>query len=87
MSDQPTLRLKGAGHESPAVKDAIDGYGGDDPRLERVHRQRHQDLHQSLDELAADFIVQHPSRLLSTTTVMQLLEWSRGQTENPTLPK
>ena len=47
------------------------------------HKARHVELHRSVDELVADFI-RHTERLPSKTTVMELLEWSHGQTINPT---
>lgn len=46
------------------------------------HKQRHIELHQALDELVADF-VNHTEKLLSTTTVMELVQWSYQQTQNP----
>ena len=51
---------------------------------EAEHKSRHLELHDALDALLADFIG-HTERLPSETTVMELLEWSFGQTQNPTL--
>jgi hypothetical protein len=49
------------------------------------HRQRHIELHQALDELAADWIAQQPrGKLFSNTTIMELLQWSFEQTKEPT---
>jgi hypothetical protein len=47
------------------------------------HKARHVELHKSLDELLADFIG-HTGGLPSQTTVMELIEWSYQQTQNPT---
>ncbi len=47
------------------------------------HKARHQLLHRELDELLADFI-SHTKALPSKTTIMELVEWSHGQTINPT---
>ena len=49
------------------------------------HRKIHQNLHQSLDELIADFIGQ-TGCFLSGTPIMALMKWSFTQTTNPTLP-
>ena len=46
------------------------------------HIKRHIELHKSLDELIADFIL-HTQKLLSETTVMELMEWTHEQTINP----
>jgi hypothetical protein len=54
---------------------------------EEEHRARHQELHQALDELLADWIG-HQSidygKVLSDTTLMELMRWSHEQTINPT---
>lgn len=50
---------------------------------ESEHKQRHLVLHKHLDELVADFIDQ-TCKLLSETTVMDLIKWSHQQTKNPT---
>jgi hypothetical protein len=47
------------------------------------HIKRHQRLHKALDELLADFI-SHTERLPSKTSVVELLEWSFAQIQNPT---
>jgi len=46
------------------------------------HRQRHIELHRSLDELLADWIG-NTEGLPSTSTIMELIEWSHSQTEGP----
>lgn len=46
------------------------------------HIKRHKKLHNWLDEIAADYFTQ-TERLLSETTVLELLEWSYGQTIQP----
>lgn len=51
------------------------------------HTKRHKQLHAYLDELVADFIGGQPypsTKMPSNTTVMELMEWSYGQTFNPT---
>jgi len=48
-----------------------------------IHIRRHQELHRSLDELVADMMY-HTGHLPSKTSLMQLMEWSNSQTENPT---
>ena len=50
---------------------------------EPQHRERHIELHQALDELVADWI-QHTHRLLRTSSIMDLVEWSHAQTILPT---
>ncbi len=47
------------------------------------HKQRHIELHKYLDELVADFIT-HNQGMPSTTTILQLMKWSKEQMENPT---
>ena len=49
------------------------------------HIQKHIELHNSLDELIADFLT-HNNRLLSKTTVMELMIWSAQQTHDPAIP-
>ena len=48
-------------------------------------QNEHIELHKSLDELFADYIVHHPDEIEFTQMpIMQLLEWSHEQTTNPT---
>ena len=47
----------------------------------KEHREKHKELHEALDELAADFMSE-TRRLASGTTVMELMEWSCDQTKN-----
>lgn len=49
-----------------------------------AHKQRHFKLHHYLDELCADYLVQHPGKLPSTTTMIELMQWSCEQMKNPT---
>lgn len=49
------------------------------------HVKAHMDLHKSFDLLLADFLQHNPGRLLSNTTLMELMKWSHQETENPTL--
>jgi len=46
------------------------------------HKDRHMQLHKSLDELAADYM-NITGKLMSQTTVMDLCTWSYEQTKNP----
>jgi hypothetical protein len=48
----------------------------------KEHKERHLKLHQALDELLADFI-DHTGKYLSNTSIMELLEWSHTQWQNP----
>ena len=50
---------------------------------EEEHRLRHVELHKSFDELMADFLAQHPRKLPSNTTLMELMVWSHKQTIKP----
>ena len=50
------------------------------------HIQCHKELHKKLDELVADCIT-HTAMLPSKMTVMELMQWSHGQTKNPTEKK
>lgn len=49
----------------------------------QAHIERHKELHNSVDELVADFITNTKKRL-GETTVLELLKWSHEQTQNPT---
>lgn len=51
-------------------------------KTKEAHRQRHIKLHHSLDELLADWI-DHTGALPSKSTVLDLVEWSHRQTEDP----
>jgi hypothetical protein len=44
---------------------------------------RHVELHRNLDELIACYISE-TEKLLSNTTVMELMEWSHEMTKTPT---
>jgi hypothetical protein len=52
----------------------------------KAHKNRHAELHNALDELAADFL-DHTRKLLSKTTVLELLAWSCEQMKKPTEKK
>jgi hypothetical protein len=49
---------------------------------EDEHRERHKLLHRMLDELLADFLGQ-TDRLLSNTSLQELMVWSHQQTIEP----
>ncbi len=49
---------------------------------EDPHITRHKELHAALDNLAADYVA-HTGKLLSETSVLELLGWSYKQTKNP----
>lgn len=46
------------------------------------HRERHIKLHKALDELMADF-ASHTRRGFTDTSVMELMQWSYKQTQDP----
>lgn len=46
------------------------------------HKQRHIKLHESLDELLADFIQQSEGPILDLP-ILDLINWSFDQTQNP----
>lgn len=49
------------------------------------HKKRHQLLHKYFDELFADFIRHNPGVVSYTRMpVLDLMDWSHKQTENPT---
>lgn len=51
------------------------------------HKARHQVLHEHLDELVGDWIgheMQHGNgKMLSNTSIMELMKWSYEQTQDP----
>lgn len=49
------------------------------------HRARHQALHDSLDELVADFI-SVTDKKLSEISIFELMEWSHKQSLCPDIP-
>lgn len=63
--------------------DAVVRRGVEDNMTQDEHKERHEELHKKLDELVADFIG-HTGRLPSQTTVMELINWSYQQTQEPT---
>ena len=49
------------------------------------HKQRHIELHKSLDELFADYISHHPEEIQFTKMpLIKLITWAYEQTKNPT---
>lgn len=48
---------------------------------EQAHRDRHAELLRALDELAADYMGE-TGKLVSQTTVMELMQWSNEQVQN-----
>lgn len=46
------------------------------------HKERHRMLHKYFDELLADWIT-HTGKRPSGATVLELMEWSAEQKENP----
>jgi len=49
------------------------------------HVRKHRELHQALDELLADAIMNNPLLLPSKASILSLLEWSALQTEELTI--
>lgn len=48
------------------------------------HIERHKMLHRYLDELFADFIIEHPNKTqFLKVTLDEFIEWSHEQTTNP----
>jgi hypothetical protein len=51
------------------------------------HAARHVELHRALDELLADFVDHHLSKVpykgLDDTNLLELMEWSHRQTTDP----
>ena len=70
--------------ERPAHAVTEKGANMSKPLTPDEHRSRHTELHKSIDELFADYLRHHREARLSTTTLMQLMEWSYQQTLNPT---
>ena len=55
------------------------------PMSQEEHQKRHKILHQSLDELFADYISNHgDQKEFLSMSVKELIEWSHEQTINPT---
>jgi len=53
--------------------------------MERAkHKKRHKELHSKLDELVADFLIHNICKIPSQTTILELMEWSHKQINNPT---
>ena len=50
------------------------------------HKQRHIELHKSLDELVADWLIHNREAKPTTNTVMDLIQWSHAQTLEPSMP-
>lgn len=60
----------------------------DEEKVTEGHRLRHVELHEALDELAADWVAHQPrGKLFSNSTIMELMEWSHRQTIKPDGPK
>lgn len=53
-----------------------------DKMTREEHIEKHKQLHNALDELVADYITQTGKRL-TTSNLMELIEWSFQQTINP----
>lgn len=47
------------------------------------HIIQHKELHLALRELTGDYLFHHPKESASTTTIIQVLEWSYNQTTDP----
>ena len=50
------------------------------------HQAAHEGLHQYLDELVADMIRHVPGMLPNKTTVLELMQWSAKQAQEPDHP-
>ncbi len=51
------------------------------------HKEVHETLHSSLDQLVADFILHNPKERLQSTTIMELIRWSHRQTIEPEITR
>ncbi len=52
---------------------------------EKEHKERHQKLHEALDELAADWI-QHSKSRPSQINLLEFIQWSGKQAQAPDHP-
>ena len=50
----------------------------------QAYTARYKELHNSLDELFADYITHNTGKYPSNTTVLELYQWSYQQTKEPT---
>ena len=50
---------------------------------ENQHRERHKKLHESLDELLADYL-EHTGKMVGAIVFWEFLGWSHRQTLEPT---
>lgn len=56
---------------------------GTKPLSPKAHRRRHWELHQALDEVAADFILHHRNKRPGNTTLLEVMQWSAHQLTEP----
>lgn len=50
----------------------------------KEHKQKHVELHKSLDELFADYILHHPNQIKFTSMpIIKLMKWAHEQTISP----
>ena len=47
------------------------------------HKSRHRVLHSALDEIVADYLAWNRDHSLTNTNLMELMDWSRRQTQYP----
>ena len=52
----------------------------------KEHIAHHKLLHAILDELLADYLMNHHGKYLSEILIMDVMRWSSEQCENPTEP-
>lgn len=53
-------------------------------RYRELHKTRHLELHKAFDELLADYLAQNRDARPSTTSVLDLMQWSHQQSIKPT---
>jgi hypothetical protein len=79
LSEKPDMKRTKV-KPTPLGRSAPDA-GGELSRDE--HRLRHVELHKALDELLADWLFHVATARPSTSTVMELMQWSHKQTIDP----
>jgi hypothetical protein len=64
---------------------SLNGDSEDKPRRQPTLPDEYRRQHNSLDRLLAAFLLENPGKFPSTTTVMELAEWSHARMQNAEL--